>query len=346
MSDVAQKRDLSDPKTIRDFVDIVQSPERLRLLLCLTVADIRAVGPGVWNGWKGQLLRQLYHEAEAQMLGGFSSTARPQLVQMARAALAQRLDGWDVADRDKAIARHHDAFWLSVDTDTHLRVAEQMHDADLKGENLSLAARVDVRRSATEISIYTQDRPGLFSRLAGAFAMSGANILDAKIFTTRDGMAVDLFSVQDATGQPISSARAIKRIRQTMEGVLASDLEPGGFTGGQRSRKREEAFLVEPQVLIDNAASDTHTVIEVNGRDRPGLLYDLTRALFEARLSIHSAQVTTFGERAVDVFYTKDVFGLKVTHPQRIQEIRERVYEALGDGSVSVPQRSVGTASI
>ncbi len=344
MSDVAQKRDLSDPKTIRDFIDIVQSPERLRLLLCLTVADIRAVGPGVWNGWKGQLLRQLYYEAEAQMLGGFSSTARPQLVQMARAALAERLEGWDAADRDKAIARHHDAFWLSLDADTHHRVALQMRDADLKGEGFSLAARVDLRRSATELSIYTQDRPGLFSRLAGAFAMSGTNILDAKIFTTRDGMAIDLFSVQDSTGEPISSARVIARIRKTMESVLAGDISPKTFTSAQRVRKREEAFRVEPQVLIDNAASDTHTVIEVNGRDRPGLLHDLTRALFEARLSIHSAQVSTFGERAVDVFYVKDVYGLKVTHPHRIQDIRDRVHEALGDGGVSAPGRSVDAA--
>jgi [protein-PII] uridylyltransferase len=101
MSDVAQKRDLSDPKTIRDFIAFVQSPERLRLLLCLTVADIRAVGPGVWNGWKGQLLRQLYHEAEAQMLGGFSATARPQLVKRAKDALLQRLSGWDAAEKDQ-----------------------------------------------------------------------------------------------------------------------------------------------------------------------------------------------------------------------------------------------------
>jgi [protein-PII] uridylyltransferase len=342
MSDFAQKRDLSDPKTIRDFVGIVQSPERLRLLLCLTVADIRAVGPGVWNGWKGQLLRQLYHEAEAQMLGGFSATARPQLVKMAREALAERLAGWPVAERDRAIARHYDAFWLSLDTDAHQRLAIQMREADQRGEKFNMASRVDVHQSVTELSIYTEDHPGLFSRIAGAFAMSATNILDAKIFTTSDGMAIDVFSVQDANGQPIADARAIERIRQTMARVLAGEIVPRSVMDAQRIRKRDEAFRVEPQVLIDNAASDTHTVIEVNGRDRPGLLHDLTRALFVARLSIHSAHVTTFGERAVDVFYVKDVYGLKVTHPQRIQEIRERVIEALGDGGVRVVRRPKG----
>ena len=345
MSDVAQKRDLSDPKTIRDFVAVVQSPERLRLLLCLTVADIRAVGPGVWNGWKGQLLRQLYYEAEAQMLGGFSATARPQLVRMAREALEQRLEAWAPEERARAIARHYDPFWLSLDTDAHERLALQMRDADRRGEKLNIAPRVDARRSVTEFSIYTEDHPGLFSRIAGAFAMCGANILDAKIFTTSDGMAIDLFSVQDANGDPITEARAFERIRQTMARVLAGEVVPRTVIDAKGVRKREEAFRVEPQVLIDNAASDSHTVIEVNGRDRPGLLHDLTRALFVARLSIHSAQVTTYGERAVDVFYVKDVYGLKVTHPQRIQDIRDKVLEALGDGGIRVPRRSRGGAA-
>ncbi len=344
MSDVAQKRDLADPKTIRDFVAVVQSPERLRLLLCLTVADIRAVGPGVWNGWKGQLLRQLYFEAEAQMLGGLSATARPQLVRMAREALESRLAGWEAAERDRAIVRHYDAFWLSLDTETHERLALQMRDADRRGQKFDLAPRVDAPRSVTEISVYTEDHPGLFSRIAGAFAMCGANIVDAKIFTTSDGMAIDLFSVQDVTGQPITDSRAFERIRQTMARVLAGEVVPRSVIDAKGVRKREEAFRVEPQVLIDNAASDSHTVIEVNGRDRPGLLHDLTRALFVARLSIHSAQVTTYGERAVDVFYVKDVYGLKVTHPQRIQDIREKVLEALGDGGIRVQRRNRGGA--
>ena len=344
MSDVAQKRDLSDPKTIRDFVTFVQSPERLRLLLCLTVADIRAVGPGVWNGWKGQLLRQLYFEAEAQMLGGFAASARPQLVNRAKQELSKRLHSWTEEERGRALSRHYDSFWLSLDDDVHERLAQQVAEADRRSEKLSMMTRVDSFRSVTEISIYTDDHPGLFSQLAGAVAMCGANIVDAKIFTTTDGMAMDLFSVQDAEGQPLSDARQVERIRQTTQRVLSGEVVPRSVIDARHVRKRDEAFRVEPQVLIDNAASDSHTVIEINGRDRPGLLHDLTRALFVARLSIHSAQITTYGERAVDVFYVKDVYGLKVTHAQRIQEIRDRVLEALGDGGVRVQRRSRGTA--
>ena len=339
MSDVAQKRDLSDPKTIRSFVEAVQSPERLRLLLCLTVADIRAVGPGVWNGWKGQLLRQLYFEAEAQMLGGFGVTARPQRVAAAKAALEKRLQDWPAEAQARATSRHYDAYWLALDTDTHEAQARQVQAADDAGETLSLAAKTDTFRSVTEVSIYTGDHPGLFSQLAGAVAMCGGNIVDAKIFTTTDGMALDLFSLQDAEGGPFGDARRIERLRETIGRVLGGAVVPRTVIDAKQVRRREEAFRVEPRVLVDNSASDTHTVIEVNGRDRPGLLHDLTRALFVAGLTIHSAQIATYGERAIDVFYVKDGFGFKITHPQRVESVREKMLEALGDGGVRVPRR-------
>jgi [protein-PII] uridylyltransferase len=339
MSDVAQKRDLSDPKTIRDFIAVVQSPERLRLLLCLTVADIRAVGPGVWNGWKGQLLRQLYFEAEAQMLGGFGATARPQLVARAKDKLTERLADWPADERGRALSRHYDPYWLSLDDATHERQARQMRAADEAQESLSLTAKTDEFRSVTEISIYTGDHPGLFSQLAGAVAMGGANIVDAKIFTTTDGMALDLFSIQDADGRPIGDPRRIQRLRETIARVLKGEVVPRTVIDAKQVRRREEAFRVEPRVLVDNSASDTYTVIEINGRDRPGLLHDLTRALFAAGLSIHSAQIATYGERAVDVFYVKDGFGLKITHAQRIEDVRAKMLEALGDGGVRVQRK-------
>ncbi len=339
MSDVAQKRDLSDPKTIRDFVAVVQSPERLRLLLCLTVADIRAVGPGVWNGWKGQLLRQLYFEAEAQMSGGFGATARPQLVAEAKRALEARLADWPEEARQRALARHYDPYWLALDTDTHEAQARQARAADEAHERLNLSSKTDTFRSVTEVSIYTGDHPGLFSQLAGAVAMCGATIVDAKIFTTTDGMALDLFSIQDTGGKSLTDARRIERLRDTIKRVLTGQVVPRKVIDARQVRRREAAFRVEPRVLVDNSASDTYTVIEVNGRDRPGLLHDLTRALFAAGLTIHSAQIATYGERAVDVFYVKDGFGLKITHAQRLDDIRKKVREALGDGSVRVPRR-------
>ncbi|MFM9864901.1 MAG: [protein-PII] uridylyltransferase [Micropepsaceae bacterium] len=342
MSDVAQKRDLSDPKTIADFVAVVQSPERLRLLLCLTVADIRAVGPGVWNGWKGQLLRQLYWEAEAQMLGGFSATARPQMVAQAKGELANRLADWPEVLRERALSRHYDPYWLALDANTHEAQARQMRAADEAGlgdKTFSLAAKTDEFRSVTEVSIFTGDHPGLFSQLAGAFAMCGANIVDAKIFTTTDGMAIDLFSIQDAESRPLSDERRIDRLRDTAMRVLGGEVVPRSVIDAKQVKRREEAFRVEPRVLADNSASDSHTVIEINGRDRPGLLHDLTRGLHVAGLSIHSAQIATYGERAIDVFYVKDGYGRKVTHPARIDAVKAALLEALGDGGVRAQRR-------
>jgi [protein-PII] uridylyltransferase len=170
--------------------------------------------------------------------------------------------------------------------------------------------------------------------------MCSANIVDAKIFTTTDGMAIDLFSIQDAEGRPLSDERRIERLRDTAMRVLGGEVVPRSVIDARQVRRREEAFRVEPRVLVDNSASDSHTVIEVNGRDRPGLLHDLTRGLHVAGLSIHSAQIATYGERAIDVFYVKDGYGRKVTHPARIESVKAALLEALGDGGVRAQRRA------
>ncbi|MBN9569716.1 MAG: bifunctional uridylyltransferase/uridylyl-removing protein, partial [Alphaproteobacteria bacterium] len=215
MSDTAQKRDLSDPKTVRDFVEAVQSPEMLRLLLVLTVADIRAVGPGVWNGWKGQLLRELYYEAEALMSGGDASPARASRVRDAKSALAERTADLPQAAREHALTRHYDAYWLAFDADAHERHARMMEAADAKGELLALATESNAFRAITDVVIYTPDHPGLFSQIAGAIAVSGGSIADAKAFTTTDGFALDVFSIQDADGTAFDDAPRIARLRDT-----------------------------------------------------------------------------------------------------------------------------------
>jgi [protein-PII] uridylyltransferase len=329
MSDTAQRRDITDPKTVRDFVGIVQSPEMLRLLLILTVADIRAVGPGVWNGWKGQLLRELYVEAEAVMSGSDAMPARAERVEQAKSRLADRFKELPESLREHALKRHYDSYWLAFDTDTHERHARIVAEAETKGELLALAARDDEFRSVTELIVFTPDHPGLFSRLAGAIAVSNGSIVDAKAFTTMDGFALDVFSVQDAEGGPFEDFGRIARLRQTIANTLSGELNPKRAMAQRRPKKRTAAFEVRSRVLIDNEASATATVLEVEGADRPGLLYDVARTIFDAGLSISSAIVATYGERAVDVFYVRDGFGHKVTHAGRLAKIRERLTEAL-----------------
>ncbi|MBS0275846.1 MAG: [protein-PII] uridylyltransferase [Proteobacteria bacterium] len=332
MSDTAQKRDLSDPKTVRDFVAAVQSPEMLRLLLVLTVADIRAVGPGVFNGWKGQLLRELYYEAEAAMSGGDATPARSARIETAKTALRERLSDLPDTVRQRAVSRHYDPYWLAFDEETYEQQARLVTDAESNGKLLSMTTESDAFRAVTEITLYTPDHPGLFSKLAGAIAVSGGSIVDAKAFTTTDGFALDVFSVQDAEGGAFGDPARIARLRQTIEKTLSGEILPKRILAGRPARKkRMAAFRIQPRIGFDNEASMTATVVEVEGLDRQGFLYDVTQALFESGLSISSSIVATYGERAIDVFYVRDGFGHKITHPERLKSVEARLLKVLSE---------------
>ncbi len=272
MSDAAQRRDVNDPKTVRDFAAVVQGPERLRLLLLLTVADIRAVGPGTWNGWKGQLLRELYYETEAVLQGGHAGVTYVDRLAQAKAALKERLSDLPRILVETLLERHYPAYWLSLDAATHEKHARMMVEADASGRTLTVESEPNRATGSTEVTVYTPDHPGLFSQLAGAFAMCGASIVDAKIFTTTHGMALDLFTIQDAEGGSFDDEARLQRLSRAIESTLKGEVRAHEVVAGRRPRRRAEAFTVEPAVIIDNTASDAYTVIEVNGRDRPGLL--------------------------------------------------------------------------
>lgn len=339
MSDVAQKRDISDPRTVRDFAELVQSPERLKMLYVLTVVDIMAVGPGVWNGWKSQLMSELYFATEQVLQGGDSALDRDRRVKRARDAFGAAIGDWDERKLASYFKRHADSYWLSLPTDVHVRHARLIENAD--ANSLTLQSDPEPSRDATEITLYSPDHPGLFSRFAGACAVMGLNIVDAKIFTTTDGMALDTIWVQDSKGGAIEETRRIGRLEDMIRKVLAGEvLPPDEIEQRFKSERRVEAFSIEPQVYIDNDISDRFTVIEVNGLDRPGLVHALATALFHLGLTIGSAHITTFGERAVDVFYVKDVIGHKVTNASKRRAVERHLLEALADPTQrSRPQR-------
>ena len=331
MSGTAFHRDLQDPKTIEDFAALVQSPERLRLLLVLTVCDIRAVGPNVWNGWKAALLRQLYYAAEQVLSGGTLAGGRIERIKAIQAEVAKRLTGWSEAEKEEHFARGYTPYWLSFDPDTLARQAELVRRAERDRKPLAIEHRVDPQRSVTEITIYTLDTHGLFARLAGAMAVSGANIVDAKIFTLANGMALDTFWIQGLGGKPFDGPQRLARLAARVELALSNRLDIQRELDSQSGSwpKRDRVFTVEPRVLVDNNASDTFTVIEVNGRDQPGFLHVVTRALTRLNLQIASAHITTYGERAVDVFYVKDLFGLKVVNQDKLKQTAESVEKSI-----------------
>ncbi len=329
MSNTAFKRDLSDPKTIADFAELVQSPERLRLLLCLTVVDIRAVGPTVWNSWKASLLRELYYSTEEVLSGGLQTTNRDARVTAAQEALRAELGGWSDTDFEAHLGRGYPGYWLAFKPTTLARHARQIRAAEAAKQPLSIETKVDSVQGITDVTVYAQDHPGLFSALSGAFSNCGANVVAARIFTTPEGMALDSFLLQnrnrEAFARPSDLAKMSVAIERALEGLKGSRRPSKGNFVAERTK----VFKVPIRVLIDNKASAAHTVIEVNGRDRPGFLYDVTTALFDLGLRIASAQITTYGERAVDTFYVKDGFGMKITHDGRLKHIRELVLEEL-----------------
>jgi len=333
MSRTAFKRDIDDPKTIHDFVAVIQSPERLRLLLCLTVADIRAVGPNVWNNWKAGLLRELFYRTLDVMSGGLAADRRESRVQRAQEALRTQLTDWPAGDIDAHLARGYPSYWVSFDTATHLRHARLVRDAEAREAPLTIETRVDSSHGVTEVTIYTGDHPGLFSQIAGAMAVAGASIVDAKVMTLANGMALDSFWVQDNQGEAFDSSSKLARLTATIERALSGRLRCEEELAQRRSAlpTRARVFKVQPRVLIDNKASTTHTLIEVNGRDRPALLHDVTAAMTRCGAQITSAHISTYGERVVDVFYVKDIFGLKIEHESKLRQLRDTVLHALVD---------------
>ena len=347
MTRTAYKRDIDDPQTIADFISVVQSPERLKLLLVLTVADVRAVGPAVWNAWKAGLLRSLYYSALDMMAAGIQAEHRDRQAAQAQDALRKALAGiWSPAEIEAHLVRGYPGYWVSFDTATHLRHALLMREAEMTKQALLVDSRVHPAQAVTEITVYTPDHPGLFSQIAGAMALSSASIVDAKIVTMANGMALDTFLVQDAEGGAFASSTRLAKLSINIEQALPTGCASIArwSRAGAPPANRASLFRVPSRVIVDNNASATYTVIEVNGRDRLGLLYDITAAMTRLNLQIASAHVSTYGERVVDVFYVKDVFGLKVEHERKVQEIRRALLEAVQDPVEATPAKALVAA--
>jgi [protein-PII] uridylyltransferase len=343
MSSVAQARDLSDRKTVENFAAVVQSLERMKLLLLLTVADIRAVGPGVWNGWKAQLLRTLYYETEPALTGGFSEVNRAQRVALAQEEFRAALKGWPADVAERYIARHYPPYWLKVDLPHKLTHADFVRAADEAGRKLATTAAVAEERGVTELTVLAPDHPRLLSTIAGACAIAGANIVDAQIYTTTDGLALDTIAVSREFPDAADEQRRATRIAATIESALSGTLRlPEVVAKRVAPKARLKAFALQPEVTINNAWSNRYTMIEVNGLDRPGLLYELTATLSKLSLNITSAHVATFGERVVDVFYVTDLMGAKIEAPQRQAAIKRALMLLLASAVVEAPRVVAG----
>lgn len=334
MSDVAQKRDISDPRTLRDFAKMVKTRKRLDLLTVLTVCDIRGVGPNTWNNWKAMLIRRLHEETALALEGGLEELNRDKRSGEAKRSLRHRLvaQGWEPREIKSELARHYENFWSGLPTETQYVFADLLRNPPDSGE-IRIDLHPDTDRDATRAAFVLADHPGIFSRLAGALALVGANIVDARTYTTKDGYATAVFWAQDAEGRPYDVDR-LPRLRQMIGRTLKGEIVARtALADRDKLKKRDAEFRFPTHITFDNEGSDIYTVIEVDTRDRPGLLYDLTRTLADNHIQIVSAVIATFGAQVVDTFYVKDAFGLKLHQGHRREQLEKRLREAVRQGA-------------
>ncbi len=323
MSHCAFKRDVADPQTVLNFAGTVQLNERLRLLLVLTVVDIRAVGPGAWTGWKRQLLTQLFDGTEEVLRLGHMERGREARIAGRRAEVAERLG---VAESALDADPMPDSYWIAETPDVIAFNLAARGAMETAGEAFAVVVRPDPERDATLVAVLAPDEGGLFARLAGAISLAGANIVDARIHTGSDGLAVDNFLVADPLGGPFDDPHRLERLEREVRDTLTAHraLAPA-LARRPRVRARSDSFDVVPAVAVDTRASNRFTVVEVTAADRPALLHALARALCEANVTVRSAHITTFGERAVDSFYVTNLLGQPLTDEARIEALKDRL---------------------
>ena len=330
MSDMAQKRDIADPRTVRDFAKAVRTVKRLDLLCVLTVCDIRGVGPSTWNNWKAVLIRALYRQTKRALEDGMEALTREGRGTEAKKALREALADWPRKDLQEEAARHYEPYWQGLHVTAHIVFAGLLRD--LKEDEIVMDLHPDEDRDATRALFVMSDHPGIFARLTGALALVGANVVDARSYTTKDGFVTDAFWIQDADGNPYDPAR-LPRLRKMIERTLAGEVVTReAIKDRDKVKKREKAFQVPTHITFDNDGSDIYTIIEVDTRDRPGLLHDLSRTLAAANVYVANAVIATYGEQVVDTFYVKDMFGLKFYSENKQRSLERKLRAAIVEG--------------
>ncbi|MCR9080192.1 MAG: [protein-PII] uridylyltransferase [Hyphomonadaceae bacterium] len=340
MSETAQKRDISDPRTIVTFAEKVMDLEHLRLLYILTVADIRAVGPNVWNAWKGQLLGDLYHNTEAALRGGRTDETSVTAELKARAEANQEIVQERVGKIPQVMLEMDEAYWTGFEPEILMLHAERLSgDEDII---VTANARGEER---TILFVSAPDRVGLFARLTQAIGALGAQTVSAQVYTGPSGRIIDVFILEDGDGEPF--AKGDRGRLDRLQKMVLSAIDPDQDLPEVRLQQnpRKAAFIVQPRVTISEDASQAHTVIDVSGRDRPGLLSDVSKVLAGAGISIVSAHVGSYGERVFDAFYVKLPDGFDEAMKS---SLRDQLLAALGreepDGP-STPARKLKRAS-
>ena len=329
MSETAQRRDISDPDTIAEFAKLVGSIERLNLLAVLTVVDIKSVGPGIWNDWKGVLLRNLY-AATANYLQGKTDLAPQARADAAREQLEEKLSEKMAARVSPILADLAQTYWLNFDMEDLLRHARFFDQVAQDGLTHAVQTRIARNRDITELWVLTTDRHGLFADLTKAISSSGASITGAQLNTSKNGRVMDVFYLQTNEGLAFGreSNHALEVLRKRTQSVLGQDDISNISIPKPFASSRAGAIPVTPRIrFVQNTAEGT-TILEIQGRDRPGLLHDIAAILRDAGAEVLSAHIEVVGNVAIDSFYLC-LPGTETALPNKTKSALRRHLKAL-----------------
>ncbi|MBW1943511.1 MAG: [protein-PII] uridylyltransferase [Deltaproteobacteria bacterium] len=336
--ETATRRDLNDEKVVVQCARTIGNAERLHMLYLLTWADSKATGPRAWNEWTSNLVQELFFKTLNILTGGELATVDASqkvkhTMEEVRYEISRRKKAVEIdrffevmspryllASRPRDIIRH-------VEMVKDLKELINNHVASA----FSLKARKNDLEDCFEITFLAKDRPGLFSDVAGILALNNLNILSADIYTWRDGTALDIFKVTDPP-DPINQDKTWQKVKRDLERAFEGKLSLAyrlGQKGAPSILSEDKRPSRPPQVMVDNRSSDFFTLIEVFADDRVGLLYLITKTLFDLRLDIRIAKIATKGDQIADIFYVRDLEGQKIADEEHLREIEEALHYEL-----------------
>ena len=333
MAHIAQRRDLHDERMIIQFARQMEKSENLKLLYLLTYADIRAVGPEVWTEWKSLLLQELYEKAfQVLERGDFKLEASGDRVRRVKRAIFDLLSkdypAQPVKDELQALSTRHLLSYTPEVIAGHMRTLLL-----LTGDNTLVLKLVhETEKGYTNCTVCTYDVPGLFSMITGVMAANGMNILGAQIHTNNNGKVLDILQVNSPQGFVIKDEGRWARLESDLRQVLEGEARVGELVAKRHrpSILTEKAKPTVPaRVDIDNEVSSDYTVIDIYAHDKVGLLYSITSTLTRLGLYIGVSKISTKVDQVADVFYVKDIFGQKVSDPEKLEEIRRELLFAI-----------------
>ncbi len=333
MSKTAFRYELGDPKVIKNFAKQVRSIDKLKSLLALTVADIRGVGPDVWNDWKGALIKELYIKTYDLLKPPQEISEITEPLKSSKELLIRYLNNRGVNDLDikTYCSKFYNNYWGTFNLPSVVNHYEIFTSMKNYSKKLEVYLSNDSKLKATELLVITPDHHGLFSQISGLVASSGYDIVSAKIITRSDGYALDTFFLQNKERKPISDINLRKKLIETITKGLEGNfnIEKALNIKWKEIPARFRAVKAPIRVIIDNKTSDQYTILDIKCKNAPGVLYKITKIITSLGLQINTANVSTYGDRVVDIFYLKNAFGSKVDDNTTIEKVKNSILEEL-----------------